>query len=192
MELLGFDVGFSETRRSSGIASSDNETISVNRTTSSWEDRNQCLSNVTLAEVTAIDAPILERADPGKRSCETVFTLGVFQRRCKPGHSHVPGTGLKLRQAGEETAAQLLSRTSARELQVKFPRVISGKNVVEAFPNAYLGVLVPDTVYVTAQRLTRGKKFDWLYEQCVGGNAADIRRLAAYSTHRASARSWTR
>jgi hypothetical protein len=38
---------------------------------------------------------------------------------------------------------------------------------VEAFPNAFLGVAVPDDDYVTATKTKRGEKFDWLYERWI-------------------------
>jgi len=34
---------------------------------------------------------------------------------------------------------------------------------MEAFPNAFLGVLTPESDYVSAPNLKRGKRFDWLY-----------------------------
>jgi hypothetical protein len=38
---------------------------------------------------------------------------------------------------------------------------------VEAFPNAFLGVLMPERELALAPRLKRGRRFDWLYEQMV-------------------------
>ena len=36
---------------------------------------------------------------------------------------------------------------------------------VEAFPNAVMAVLMPDTELHSAPKLKRGQRFDWLYEQ---------------------------
>jgi hypothetical protein len=36
---------------------------------------------------------------------------------------------------------------------------------VEAFPNAFLGVCLPDASYETMPSLKRGRKFDWLYDE---------------------------
>jgi hypothetical protein len=41
--------------------------------------------------------------------------------------------------------------------------------VVEAFPNAFLGVLMPEVELVAAPRLKRRRRFDWLYERMVTG-----------------------
>ena len=38
---------------------------------------------------------------------------------------------------------------------------------MEAFPNAFLGVLIPEGELKAAPKLNRGRRFDWLYEQMV-------------------------
>lgn len=47
-----------------------------------------------------------------------------------------------------------------------FPRVVA-ENIVEAFPNAFLGVLLPDESFEQIPR-GRGKKFDALFESVRG------------------------
>jgi hypothetical protein len=37
--------------------------------------------------------------------------------------------------------------------------------VVEAFPNAFLGVLMPEVELLAAPKFKRGRHFDWLYDQ---------------------------
>ena len=96
-----------------------------------------------------------------------LFTLGRFQRRCKPGLSHVPGTGRAFRQAGHESAWQPSKISSGRELLVKFPRVWGTRNLIEAFPNAFMGVLLPDGCFDRMPKLRRGQKFEWLYDECL-------------------------
>jgi len=39
--------------------------------------------------------------------------------------------------------------------------------IVEAFPNAFLGVLIPEVELMAAPRFKRGRRFDWLYAQMV-------------------------
>jgi hypothetical protein len=36
--------------------------------------------------------------------------------------------------------------------------------MVEAFPNTFLGVCVPETAFMQMPVLRRGRKFDWLYD----------------------------
>ncbi|HEY0791493.1 MAG TPA: hypothetical protein VGD78_10560 [Chthoniobacterales bacterium] len=39
--------------------------------------------------------------------------------------------------------------------------------IVEAFPNAFLGVLMPEVELLAVPKLKRGRRFDWLYERMV-------------------------
>lgn len=165
MELIGIDIGFSTTRRTSGVARLSGSNLVCSRATSSWESRVEVLGNGP-AYVAAIDGPILRDYSNHIRVCESVFARGLFSRRCKPGFSHVPGTGLRFRDAGEETAKQLTELIQGHDLSVKFPKVNKELNLVEAFPNAFLGVITPDDRFQAMPKLRRGMKFDWLYDQC--------------------------
>lgn len=166
MDLIGLDIGFSATRRTSGVARLSESDLALGRATSSWESMFELLGSRNTTEVAAIDAALLRELNMEKRACERIFSLGLFQRRCKPGLSHVRGTGRKLREAGHEIAKQLSDVTSGHNLTSEFPRVWPGRNLVEAFPNAFLGVLIPSARFDAMPRLRRGKKFDWLYDQC--------------------------
>ena len=166
MEAIGLDVGFSATRPSSGVARfSSDGILRVGHATSDWASRS-AVAGEEAVQVAAIDAPYTRIAETEPRACERVFTLGPFGGRCKPGLSHVPGTGRELRRAGWETAQQLKPLAPSEPLRAQFPR-IEDCNVVEAFPNAYLGVCVPSSIYDTRPSLRRGKKFDWLYDRWV-------------------------
>jgi predicted nuclease with RNAse H fold len=164
MNCIGLDVGFAAKRRSTGVARLSGGTVSVGCATASWDSR-KVLCGIDEADVVAIDAPILASDTYDKRACERLFTLGCFQRRCKPGLSHVAGTGRDFRRAGHEAARQLSQVTSRRELNVRFPRVWKKQNIVEAFPNAFMGVLLPIKCFDGQPKIPRGKKFEWLYEQ---------------------------
>lgn len=165
VDLIGFDVGFSKTRRTSGVARLRGELLSCDRATSEWGSREKVLGSGTV-DFIAIDGPILKDTDHPQRLCETVFSRGLFGRRCKPAFSHVPGTGRTFRIATKETAECLANFTRAQDIEYPFPKVMEGKNIVEAFPNAFLGVLVADSQFREMPQLKRGKKFDWLYDQC--------------------------
>jgi hypothetical protein len=161
--IVGLDVGFSRKRPSSGVARLRSDgSLRLGHTTADWEKRRRILGDEPV-RLAAIDAPYTRAGAEARRACERVLSLGGFGRRCKPASSHVPGTGRLLRQAGWESAQQLRRLAAATELAVQFPR-LDGCNVVEAFPNAYLGVCLPLAVYATAPKLRRGKKFDWLYD----------------------------
>ncbi len=165
LDIIGLDVGFSATRRTTGVARLVNGQLSLGLASSLWESRAEILGCRGETEVAAIDAPILSELHWEARSCERLFTFGAFQRRCKPGLSHVRGTGRQLRKAGFDTGNQIASICSDSNGKIQFPRVWAGTNIVEAFPNAFLGVVVPVTRYEMMPHLRRGKKFDWLYDQ---------------------------
>lgn len=164
MNIVGLDVGFARDRPTSGVAHLGAAGLSLGHATAEWADRRRLLSAADDVDVVAIDAPLVPTLDHGQRVVERLLCGGRFQRRCKPGASHVPGTGMQLREAGRASADQLASITASRPLRHDFPRVWPPRNVVEAFPNAFLGVCVADDVYAGMQRLKRGRKFDWLYE----------------------------
>ena len=165
VSLVGFDVGFSARRHSSGIARFAFDEVFLGCATMSLESRRKFLGEDVI-DVAAIDAPILAAGDYDPRACERLFTLGCFQRRCKPGLSHVPGTGRAFRAAGYESARQLSAMISGRKLSANFPRVWEARNLVEAFPNAFMGVLLPGRCFDRIPKMRRGQKFEWLYKQC--------------------------
>ena len=43
-----------------------------------------------------------------------------------------------------------------------------GGPIVEAFPNAFLAVLLPDEELISSEKLKQGRRFDWLYERAIG------------------------
>jgi hypothetical protein len=162
--IAGLDVGFSATKPTAGIGL--------------WVDNRLELTNchgfeacprIAAAgdyDIVAIDGPVIPEGQDirQRRNVERVFCHGLFQRRCKPGFSHVLGTGIRLREEAG-TAADLLSNsTRGSRVTAIFPHVRKG-TVVEAFPNAFLGVCLDDDVYAEMPKLRRGQKFAWLYEQ---------------------------
>ena len=161
-ELIGLDVGFSASPTSGVARLGADGDLRLASATSTWESRRVVIGTER-ADIAAIDAPYTTAEPAQTRSCERVFNLGKFQRRCKPGFSHVSGTGRKLRDAGRETARQLRRIVPRKAVSVQFPKV-EDSNIVEAFPNAYLGVCVPDEVYDQMPSLQRGQKFDWLFD----------------------------
>jgi predicted nuclease with RNAse H fold len=184
MHLVGVDIGFSERRRSNGIAVfRDSELIRAERL--SVNERDATLRELKDVDVIAIDAPLLPpgTADTLPRHCERFFSVGLFQKRCKPGMSHIRGTGQLLREHGRRAAEQvLIARSFAPSFEPR-QRVWPDVPIVEAFPNAFLGVAVPDEDYVNAAKMKRGGKFDWLYERWIDRGlfrtAADAARLPA-------------
>jgi predicted nuclease with RNAse H fold len=165
VHLVGVDIGFSERRRSNGIAVVRDGTL-VRAERLSVRERDEALRSLRNVDVVAIDAPLLPpgTVDTLPRQCEQVFSRGAFQKRCKPGMSHVRGTGRLLREHGRRAAEQLLLARSFRPSTEPQQRVWPDAPIVEAFPNAFLGVVLPDDDYANPPQMKRGGKFDWLYD----------------------------
>ncbi|HSY49785.1 MAG TPA: hypothetical protein VLC46_13310 [Thermoanaerobaculia bacterium] len=164
MHLVGVDIGFSQHRRTNGIAVFRGGSL-VRAERLSVAERDEALKSLAHVDIVAIDAPLLPlgTSETFRRQCERTFSRGAFQKRCKPGMSHIRGTGQTLRQHGGRAAAQLIDANAVSTPEQALPHLLFGSNIVEAFPNAFLGVVVPDEDFVNAQRLKRGGKFDWLY-----------------------------
>jgi hypothetical protein len=163
LALIGIDVGFSVRKSTSGVAAIYNGELRVARTNATVAARQDVWGFVEAPEVIAIDAPVLPGETRDIRTCERALAGGLFQHRCKPGFSHVSGTGLALRVAGAQAIAQLSPLVGSDNCGA-LPRIDGLGNIVEAFPNAFLGVCLPDSVYQAMPRLRRGRKFDWLYD----------------------------
>ncbi|KKX26698.1 DUF429 domain-containing protein [Rhizobium sp. LC145] len=163
--LLGIDVGFSKSRPTTGIAWSNGGQFNAARTHSDWERRSLHIPPSTTFSVIAIDGPLvpLGANDSLDRVCERLFIRGAFQTRCKPGLSN-HGYGKDLRRAASHTAEQILHLASSSEAIEKAIR--PGTSVIEAFPNAFLGVLLPEARFALPAAGKR-KKFDWLYDHAV-------------------------
>ena len=125
--------------------------------------RSAALPADVLFDLAAFDAPTVP-AGGGvpARGCEAVFYRGAFWNRCRPGMSH-HGRGLDLRRAGA-TAAQQFGAVVKVGHQVT-SAAVPGHAMVEAFPNTFLGVLLPEPVL---DRLPPGRsKSDRLYDACL-------------------------
>ncbi len=156
MKLAGVDVGFSKSQRTTGIALLSGEKLRLYRAGTTWEDRCRGLPEGFKPTRLAIDGPIIPvMSHPYVvRRCETFFSKGAFSRRCKPGLSHF-GRGYLLRKATVVVFNQF-----GRHF---FKEPVLGHEVVEAFPNLFLGVMVSDKEYRTAPDDIKSK-FDWLYD----------------------------
>lgn len=166
MHLIGLDIGFSARSRTNALAEIENGELRVVKL--NVEERDAELERAKDVDVIAIDAPIVPEgcALTEPRLVEQIFCRGIFQKRCKPGASHVAGTGHQLRSHGSRAAA-LIANAARWDSALPFPTVLPHSAIVEAFPNAFLGVAIPDEVYRTTPKLPRGAKFDWLYDQWI-------------------------
>lgn len=166
MQIAGLDIGFARGRRTNGLATWIDGQLTLAKL--DVAGRNAALAQLPHLDALAIDAPLTAEGLPlnGRRQVERIFSRGVFQKRCKPGFSHVPGTGQLLRSHGAAAAAIATACTRSTG-DVSFPRIVPGCNIVEAFPNAFLGVAIDSSDFERMPELRRGGKFDWLYDRWI-------------------------
>ena len=164
MNLLGVDVGFSKERKTTGLAWRIGGAFGVGRTGTSWEIRKRQVPHVPYS-VAAFDAPIIPQHEGCPyRECERLFYGGPFWNRCRPGLSHREKRGLPLRQAGADAASQFVALVSGSPIATEIA-VRAGTGIIEAFPNAFLGVLIPDESYKNSDRREGEHKSDWMYRK---------------------------
>jgi hypothetical protein len=169
VNLLGIDVGFSKANATTGIAVYERGALrSLCRVQSSAEDRATVVRSDFKFDTVAIDGPILPRLadDKLKRRCELLLIGRGFHYRCKPGMSH-HGFGFNLREAARPIADECCSLTNTVPKHFGDKQVRLSVPLVEAFPNAFLGVLLDDPDYQVIGRVSRGMKFDRIYEHAV-------------------------
>jgi len=164
VKVPGLDIGFSVTRPSAGVGFFDGQQVQ----TKHCYGTNACALIVRSGryDIAAIDGPVVPKDYDinESRAVERLFCKGLFQKRCKPGMSHIPNTGVRLREEAGNAANLLFDAVDDPHEISLFPRVRKGP-IIEAFPNAFLGVCLDDDVFAAMPSLQRGRKFDWLYEQ---------------------------
>jgi predicted nuclease with RNAse H fold len=165
--LLGVDVGFSESKKTTGLAWFAGSTIETALTGSSWEERSHSLPRDVQFAIAALDAPIVPAEKRNAfRGCERAFYGGAFWNRCRPGLSHHGRRGLALRDAGRQAAQDFSTVLTAVALPFG-PSVFPMKPIIEAFPNAFMGVLLPAAAFAGWNKSLGKTKSDWLYERVV-------------------------
>ena len=164
---MSVDVGFSKTRRTTGIACLEGDHLTLERVGTAWESREAIIPKGFQPSVIAIDGPLvpLGTIQTIRRHVDYIFIHAPFHNRCRPGLSH-HGVGLELRQASGDACAQF-GRLLAPSGLANASTICREGPIVEAFPNAFLGVLTPEVDMLSELKLKRGRRFDWLYERMV-------------------------
>ena len=167
MNLIGVDVGYAATRPTTGIALwRVGQEVGLAKAGTRWEERRRSLPSGIIFRLAALDAPIMANLDGNpRRGCEQFFYGGRFWNRCRPGLSH-HGRSLPLREAGKEAAkgfSEVLNGSCS--IAANF-LVLSGLAIVEAFPNTFLGVLLPNVAFEDTKPRNEHRS-DWLYRKAL-------------------------
>ncbi len=173
MIFLGLDVGFACRRDASAVCTIAMRGSSVEvesrrcgngerRVTTALKD---LLGPGGLAQAAAIDGPLVRNLGhtTSYRLADKVLSRGAFQKRCKPGQTSAP-VGQSLHRMATEVArpvAACLDNSAAGA----DPRITTG-NLYEAFPNAFLGVMLPDRCW-PGLPIRRECKSDALWYECL-------------------------
>ncbi len=164
MNFLGVDVGFATSSLTTGLAWRIGDEVGATKTGTSWKRRREVLPSGITYSIAALDAPILpEHEEQSHRGCESIFYGGAFWNRCRPGLSH-HGRALGLRRAGADAASQFATVVSGLDL-VSELQVRRNCAIVEAFPNTFLGVLLPEAIYEDRDFGFSERKSDWMYRK---------------------------
>jgi predicted nuclease with RNAse H fold len=161
--VLGLDVGYSAKRASSGVflgAVRDRVLYPIegpfNLEQSAAHERALNLLQKYGVRVVAIDAALAEQHQFTYRAIESVFSLGQFQKHCKPGNTASP-VGQKLHAAGMLLVKSLGSVASYAPLSQLVSELgkFDGVPILEVFPTAALGVLVASGAAGVVRRRTK-------------------------------------
>ena len=162
--FLGIDVGYSRTRKSTGLC-----LLNVDGGVVSWDllnvgtEEHMRINNLrsliprgSVLEGVAIDGPLVSGLNLVKhyRTSDALLSRGAFRFRGKPGQTNIPSGQLLHKHAtklakllvGMETEGYLLISRSTHNDPVKSQRIL------EAFPNAFLAVLLNDAEFPMLNR----------------------------------------
>lgn len=163
--LIGIDVGYSQTRRSSAICR-----IDWTETTVEWEiarfralesERENVISRMVAGRrivAAAFDGPIRRGFDiiARYRTAERMLTRRLGSLIGKPGQSSAP-VGKSLNCHANKCVRYLLASSDLHDAQHRAS--IDQKSVVEAFPSSFLGMMIENPEQVAARRGDRSDTF---------------------------------
>jgi len=163
--VLGVDVGFSLQRRSSAVCRLDWDERQVSWTCQRFralprdqEEASAAVSGRKRLEAAAFDGPVREGFDViGRyRVADRMLTRRLQPKIGKPGQASAP-VGKRLNVATND-----LVRITLKHCEIALARHamrIDARAVVEAFPTAFLGVMLRDPTAITVSRSDRSDVF---------------------------------
>ena len=174
---LGIDVGFSESRRTTGLCLLTIDQTSLQwrcyntgtEESERWEALQSLVPESTSVDGVGIDGPLARdiKVADHYRSADALLSRGRFQRRGKPGPTNSP-TGRDLHAHATKLAMLVLSLQSEGYLELQdadHPDSIHEARILEVFPTSFLAVLLPFEHVPT--KVKRGERSDKLWETAV-------------------------
>lgn len=163
--VLGIDVGFSPTRRSSAVCRLewDAHGISweIDRFQATLQERERVITAVAgqgRLEAAAFDGPLRTgfTVIGSYRAAERMLTRRLQPKIGKPGPSSAP-VGKALNDAANACAKVVMQHCKLADAThgVRIDKLA----VVEAFPSSFLGLLIEDPAYVPVRRSDRSDRY---------------------------------
>lgn len=192
-KVLGIDVGFCPSRKTTGICvlcwNRDSVTWNCEITTSDNQTRSAAFETLLRSQpevlAVAIDGPLTPGLSHSTsyRAAEALLSRGKFHRRGKPGQTSSP-VGQALHAEATRLASLALKQAQVA-LASHAPFNIHQRAIVEAFPTSFLGVLCNEDCYPKHR-----KRRDWtdLLFPLVSGKLNAI--LSTFLPHRTVTGDW--
>ena len=162
--FLGIDVGYSGTRKSTGLCliNVDGQVVSWNLLNVGTEDHirmnnlKYLIPRGSILEGVAIDGPLVSGLNLVNhyRTSDALLSRGVFRFRGKPGQTNIP-SGQLLHQHATKLAKLVLNMETEGYLSISrstHNNPVKPQRILEAFPNAFLAVLLNDTEFPVLKR----------------------------------------
>jgi hypothetical protein len=163
--VLGVDVGFSTVRRSSAVCRLDWDERRITWTIQRFrallaeqEETIKAVADDRRLEAAAFDGPLRAGFDliDRYRVADRMLTRRVQRKIGKPGQTNAP-VGKKLNAAANACVGITLD--TCQLARATHATKIDAMAVIEAFPSAFLGVMLRDPASVVAQRDNRSDVF---------------------------------
>ena len=159
--VLGIDVGWSKKKPTTGlcILEWDKQQIIINLSKVEADNKNRRNKIKQISEgkrllAIGIDGPLVPnfKLVAKYRPAEALLSRGKFQKRGKPGPTNSP-IGQELHKQATKIAKLVVDTLEVAP--ATYPYKVHDKAIVEAFPNAFLAVLYPDSGFDIALKRKR-------------------------------------
>ncbi len=167
--VAGVDVGSGRLRKPTGLCRTRDVRFLVTRVTSDGDDRPRERILPRRCEVVALGGPVVCPGFPedSVRGVEHIFSMGAFQKRCRPLSTVSGKLGRDFRKTSTECLEQVLKNVSTSRELLRFPHVVPNASIVESSPTLFLSVMIDDEVEGSRRGTGRGPKFSSLVDSCL-------------------------
>lgn len=170
--FLGVDVGWSKGKKTTGVCllSTGSETATCRAECTTGARLHAVLDAMLRDEgalaAVAIDGPLRPGLEVRRchRPVDSALSRGAFRGRCNPAAVNTP-VGLRLHKTATSVASMFCGEQALFRVARGGARPhVTDENVYEAFPSAFLGVMLPEQFF--SRRVRRGRRTDAMWHEC--------------------------